>query len=164
MNSRSLFSSAMEVIVVGSDSMKTALTQVTGCELCSAFAGRTFESVLEHQSNRQGLVTYVLSESPVCPRCDAPIREATLVEGLCDWREPSPAPEIVLVDEDDIAQAQESILGCEHCGEGAKISFDYLLDVVMESDHSETEYLMCRRARCPGCSHEVNEKTLIIPK
>lgn len=71
--------------------------------------------------------------------------------------------EIALVSEDEVRQAQNALWGCEHCMSGATLAFEYLLDELLECDDpTVTEYLMCRPAVCPACSHLVHEKTFIV--
>jgi len=94
------------------------------------------------------------SQFPTARRADA--------KGL-NWYAPQlELSHIVLVDECTVAKTEALISGCERCNEAAEISFDYLLDAVSGCDPSNTEYLMCRPARCPSCHGAVCEKTLII--
>jgi hypothetical protein len=46
--------------------------------------------------------------------------------------------------------------------ENAAVALDYVLDALMGCDPLITEYLMCRPARCPACSREIGEKTLVV--
>src|SRR6266404_1825567 len=78
------------------------------------------------------------------------------------WGEPEEgAFNIVLVDEDTVAETQQCLSGCESCAENADITFDYLLDQITGCDPA-TNYLMCRPANCPSCSRDVTEKTLVV--
>jgi hypothetical protein len=54
------------------------------------------------------------------------------------------------------------VVACECCATGAGISFDYVLDAVTGCDPGITEYVMSHPAKCPRCSGEVTEKTLVI--
>ena len=75
---------------------------------------------------------------------------------------PSVGENIVLVDEETLIEAQHCVSGCEHCAENASIAFDYLLDAITGCDPTVTDYVMCRPARCPGCSHSLTEKTRVV--
>lgn len=56
------------------------------------------------------------------------------------------------------------IESCEHCNaEGADIPFDNILDRLIGSDPSVTDYLLERPAKCPTCHREISEKTLVEP-
>ena len=164
------------IIALSAESAQKALAFITGCEHCSPSASMPFERLLDHVVPDQGSVaSYVLGEAILCAFCEAPITEATLVEvdhvpsespSLAWYEPPLPQTEVVLVDEAMLVKAQTLMAACERCSENADavISFDYLLDAVTDSDPSETEYLMCRRARCPQCEHLVTEKTFVIPR
>jgi len=67
---------------------------------------------------------------------------------------------VVLVDEATVAETEQWLSACERCVDQAAIAFVYLLDALMECE-AVTEYLMCRPARCPNCSGEVSETTLV---
>ena len=54
------------------------------------------------------------------------------------------------------------VAGCEHCGEHAGLSFDYLLDAVTGCEASATEYFIGRLPKCPRCFAEITEKTFIV--
>jgi hypothetical protein len=57
-----------------------------------------------------------------------------------------------------------SIESCEHCNsKGAEIPFDNVLDRVTGSDPSVTDYVLEVPAKCPNCSRDILEKTLIEP-
>ena len=68
---------------------------------------------------------------------------------------------IVLIDEKLVMEAEQWILGCEHCADNAGIALDYILDAVTGCDPDLTEYIMCRPASCPFCSSEIHEKTQV---
>ena len=70
--------------------------------------------------------------------------------------------EIVLVDENVLREAEAYLSGCEHCAEFVAISFDYLLDAITHCNPLITEYVMCRPAKCPRCSRNITETTLVI--
>src|SRR5579871_5182388 len=71
---------------------------------------------------------------------------------------------VVLVDRETVLLAQEFISGCENCCPEAEINFDYILDELMGSDPTVTEYLLSDAAICPRCSSRVTEKTLIVSR
>jgi hypothetical protein len=70
--------------------------------------------------------------------------------------------DVILVDEEVLAEAACWITGCQRCTKGAEMTFDYVLDAVMDSDDPNTEYVMCHPVPCPRCQQEVTEKTLIV--
>jgi hypothetical protein len=78
-----------------------------------------------------------------------------------------PTPEqqnVVLVDAATLRKAEALIESCEHCNpEGAEIPFDNILDRVMGSDLSVTDYVVEQPAKCPDCGRDIFEKTLIEP-
>ena len=70
--------------------------------------------------------------------------------------------DVDLVDEATVMETQRWVFACEHCAENAAIPFDYLLDASTGCDPATTDYVMYRPARCPRCSREVTEKTLVV--
>jgi len=70
--------------------------------------------------------------------------------------------DVRLVDETLLAEAAGWISGCQRCAKGAEMTFDYVLDAVMDSSDPDTEYVMCRPVHCPRCQSEVTEKTFIV--
>ena len=71
---------------------------------------------------------------------------------------------IVLVGDVTLRHAQSLIAFCEGCdSERAEFLFDHLLDRVTGSDPVRTEYMLEVPARCPNCTREVFEKTLVVP-
>ena len=68
---------------------------------------------------------------------------------------------VFLVDEAVLDDAVDWVSGCESCDDNALIPFDYLLDVVTDSDPTTTEYLMCRLETCPFCLGQLTEKTRV---
>ncbi len=142
-------------------------------ERCSELALTSFECVIDDVRTDLRATAYLLGESLRCPGCESPIIETTLVQlkescKAATFDRPHdmlfPRMEIVLIDEISLVRAQRLISACEICAEEAQITFDYLLDAVTGCNPSETEYLMCRRAKCPCCFNEVTEKTLVIPE
>ena len=69
--------------------------------------------------------------------------------------------DIVLVDEDILAEVELYVSACEHCAENASIALDYVLDAMTGCDPTVTTYLMRRPARCRTCSGRITEKTLV---
>jgi hypothetical protein len=61
-----------------------------------------------------------------------------------DFFEPSPEEQIiVLVDSRTLRQAEHLIESCEHCHEDeAQIPFDWILDRVLGSDSTITDYIL----------------------
>jgi hypothetical protein len=78
---------------------------------------------------------------------------------------------IVFVDNETLLQAGAYVSGCERCASdpdlqydflGVAISFDYLLDAITGCDPTVTDYLMFDLPKCPRCSCELTEKTLVL--
>jgi hypothetical protein len=70
--------------------------------------------------------------------------------------------DIILIGETLLAQAESWLTACEHCTDKAIIPLDYVLDALTNCDPTVTEYAMCRAARCPSCTREITEKTLVV--
>ena len=67
---------------------------------------------------------------------------------------------IVLVAEETVAESEQWLSGCERCVDHAVIPFVYILDALIACDPT-TEYVLYRAAKCPRCSSEVSETTLV---
>jgi len=164
----------IELLTVGEQSVLKAQTRVIACQGCSPSVSRSFGSVLvEVLGANDPMTEYVLCAPAECPNCGKPIVENTLVrcegergdEAAPVVKEYEPIWEetnVVLVDDATLAEAQNFITGCEQCVPYAEMTFDYILDEVTKRDPAETEYVLCRPAKCPRCNHEVTEKTFII--
>jgi hypothetical protein len=83
-----------------------------------------------------------------------------------DLFDPKPEDQIiVLIEEDDLRQAERLIESCEHCNPaGAEIPFDNILDRITGSDPSATDYILEAPAKCPNRKREILEKTQIEPR
>ena len=162
-----------ELVVVGTRSLIDAQSRVTACQHCSLGVSRPFRSVLtEVLGVNYPMSEFVMADSAACPNCDSPILENTLVR--CEGEPGRHAPatysistslddtDVVLVDEALLAEAACWISGCHRCTKGAGMTFDYVLDAIMDSDDPNTEYVMCRPVHCPRCQREVTEKTFIV--
>ncbi len=162
-----------ELVVVGTMSITAAQTRVTACQNCSLGVSRPFRDVLiEVLGVNHPMSEFVMGDSATCPNCDSPILEDTLVR--CEGEAGKPAAvvypatpsledtEVILVDETVLAEAVCWITGCQRCTKGADMTFDYVLDAMMDSDDPTTEYVMCRPVHCPRCHREVTEKTFIV--
>ena len=68
---------------------------------------------------------------------------------------------IVLVGEALLSELELWLSACERCVSNAVITLDYVLDALTGADPQVTEYVMCRPTRCPTCSSQINEKTLV---
>jgi len=69
---------------------------------------------------------------------------------------------LVTVSAYTLAKAQRQVLSCELCNpDDAEIPFDNVIDVVLGSDPSITDYIFSEPAKCPRCFQPVLEKTLI---
>jgi len=163
----------IELIAAGEASLLKATRQITGCGACDGSASRTFQSTMGQVLGSSGTTEYFMCCPVECPRCASPIFESTLVStegntrsgdhelGLFD--PPLTETNLVFVDAPTLTAAEEFISGCEHCApEAAEITFDYLLDAITGCDPTITEYVICRAAKCPGCNHNVMEKTLVV--
>ena len=162
-----------ELVVVGALSLGEAQSRVTACQNCSLRVSRPFRDVLiEVLGVNHPMSDFVLADSARCPNCDSSILENTLVrcegEPLTQAAVAYPvAPslddtDVILVDEGMLAEAACWITGCQRCTKGADMTFDYVLDAVMNSSDPNTEYVMCRPVPCPRCKREVTEKTFIV--
>jgi hypothetical protein len=71
---------------------------------------------------------------------------------------------VVLIDTARLRQAERLIESCEICNpDQAEIPFDQLLDRLIGSDPSVTDYILETPAKCPNCRRDILEKTLIEP-
>jgi DNA-binding NtrC family response regulator len=76
----------------------------------------------------------------------------------------SPEQSVVLVDSTTVRRAERLIESCEHCDpDGVEFSCDQILDWIMKSNPTVTNYILEAPAKCPNCGREINEKTLIEP-
>jgi hypothetical protein len=163
----------IEVIAPSNDSLFKAQDRVIGCEECDRDASCPFNAVLDQVTHRQDSLTdYILCEPAKCGKCGASVIESTLVvlkpvdtDGppLLYFDVPIEETNVVLVHEDLLTEAEQWIACCEHCYERCEHSFDQILDALTECDPANTEYLMCREAKCPRCHNSVTEKTLVSP-
>ena len=70
----------------------------------------------------------------------------------------------VLIGASELRQAERLIRSCEECNpSGAKVPFDKILDFVTDSNPAITDYVLETPAKCPNCSRESLEKTLVEP-
>jgi len=169
-----LFLSGAELIVVSATSLIQAQEQVTSCEACSRSASSPFDSLFRRDLKGAIFTEYFLGGAAECPRCAAPIFEKTLVDypgkanaaldqmQFVDARDAG--QEVVFIDEATLIEAQDLIVGCEHCSDGAELLFDQILDAVTGCDPSTTEYVICHPAKCGFCHREVMEKTLVVAR
>jgi hypothetical protein len=83
-----------------------------------------------------------------------------------DFFDPTPEQQnVVLINTAALHEAERLIESCEGCNpEGAEIPFDNILDRVIGSDPSVTDYILESSAKCPNCRCEILEKTLVEPK
>ena len=162
-----------QVIAVGNTSVLKALMRVAACQGCAPAASRPFSSVLVEALGAEKAATeYLMSEAARCPNCSRPLFENTMVrchdeandhtaydirELDLNWDETN----LVLIDEDLLAEAQACLSGCEYCVANTETTFDYVLDAVTDYDPTVTEYVLCGPAICPRCGHEVTEKTFV---
>ena len=81
-----------------------------------------------------------------------------------DFRQRPEEQIVILIPAALLRKAQDLIAYCQYCDpESADFPFDILLDRVTGSDPVRTDYLLELPAKCPNCSCEVFEKTLIAP-
>jgi hypothetical protein len=69
--------------------------------------------------------------------------------------------DIVLIDEEVLAEVEQWVSGCQHCADNAATPLDYVLDAVTGCDPTVSTYLMRRPVRCQTCSGWLTEKTLV---
>lgn len=163
----------VELVAVGEATLSEAQKRVTGCAACSASASRSFEWLINHVLDGNGMTEYVLCSPAECPRCASPLFERTLVNfdgNAQDAVDESEAfvvreedQDVVFIDEPTLLDAQSFIVACEHCCDEAEMPFDQLLDAITGCDPTTTEYVICHTAKCSACLHDVMEKTLIVP-
>jgi hypothetical protein len=162
----------VEVIATSTGSLLKAQDEVVACEECDPGADRPFSAVLDQVTHRQDSVTdYILCEPAKCGKCGAPIIESTLVvlkasgsdSPLLYFDVPIEETNVVLVDEELLTEAEEWIAACEQCDQNSEYSFDQILDSLTKCDPSNTDYVMCREAKCPRCHGVVTEKSLVSP-
>jgi len=163
-----------ELVVVGSKSLCQAQDRVSACQNCSSGVSRLFRSVLiDVLGVDHPMSEFVMADPALCPNCDSPIFENTLVRCKGEPRSKTaiayPATpfleadtNVVLINESFLAEAANWITGCQCCTKGAEMTFDYILDAIMDSEDPNTEYVMCRPVQCPRCQGEVTEKTRIV--
>jgi hypothetical protein len=81
-----------------------------------------------------------------------------------DFFDPSPEQQvIVLVDAASLHKAERLIESCEGSNPDAEIPFDNILDHIIGSDPSVTDYILEEPEKCPDCRREILEKTLVEP-
>jgi hypothetical protein len=82
-----------------------------------------------------------------------------------DFFDPTPEQQnVVLIDAATLRDSEQLIESCEHCNpDDAEIPFDNILDRVIRSDPSVTDYILESPAKCPNCRREILEKTLVEP-
>ena len=72
-----------------------------------------------------------------------------------------PGIEVVTVDVDQVREAERRIEGCEHCHpDESDLPLDWLLEEVTGRT-GMVEFLMSVTAKCPNCTHPLNEKTFV---
>jgi hypothetical protein len=79
-----------------------------------------------------------------------------------DFFEATPKQQnVILVDAATLREAERLIKSCEHCN---PVGVDQnILDRIIGSDPSVTDYVLEQRAKCPNCRHDIFENTLIEP-
>ena len=81
-----------------------------------------------------------------------------------DFFDPTPEEQIVvLVDTATLRKAEKLIESCEACNDDADIPFYWILDRIIVSDPTVTDFVLEEPARCPNCRREILEKTLVEP-
>jgi hypothetical protein len=71
---------------------------------------------------------------------------------------------VVSVSQTAVSQAEHAIEGCQHCSPDASLSFTSLLNSFRNYPSDQVEYILPVLARCPNCSGEINEDTLVKAK
>ena len=72
------------------------------------------------------------------------------------------AKEVILLDEPTLLQVKRWVSACEGCADNAAITLEYILDALTGYDPAVTEYVLYQPMRCPACSGEITEKTLVV--
>ena len=80
-----------------------------------------------------------------------------------DFFDPSPnGIDIVLVDEQMLAQATLLIVSCEACSpQDTEFEFDWVVNYMTGRRGSRTAYVLESPAKCPNCGQGILEKTLV---
>jgi len=83
-----------------------------------------------------------------------------------DFFDPPPDEiDVVLIDEQTLAQAALLIVSCEACmPEDAEFPFDCVLDYLTGRKGSCTDYVLQTPAKCPNCHRDILERTLVNPE
>ena len=69
---------------------------------------------------------------------------------------------VIVVSEATAAEVQGQILGCERCaGPEAEFPLSWLLDSATGRDPARTDYILSEPMKCPRCSGEITEETLV---
>lgn len=158
---------------MGAKNTSKAQDRLISCEKCDDLVITPFKLLLEELARKYGIREYTLPEQVTCPVCSGVIVESTLVSFRKEVESTSGADyfdpllensSVWLVDEPIRAAAESMISGCEHCADCTEISFEYILDQITGCDPTSTQYLLCRPARCPRCSRDVTERTLVLQR
>ena len=71
---------------------------------------------------------------------------------------------LVSVSQTSVTQAEHAIEACHHCSADSLVSFACVLQSFRHYDADLVKYILPVLARCPSCSSEINETTLVKPK
>jgi hypothetical protein len=161
---------------LGTKNTLRATDRLISCEKCDPFAVTPFRTLLDESAGEAAASDVVLPETFKCPSCFNIVNEDTLIafrgdmdaiegsEGAGYFDPPLDEMTIHFVGENLRAAAQSRISGCDQCCDCPEITFDCILDEVTGCDPKSTEYILCRRARCPRCHRDVTERTIILPR
>jgi hypothetical protein len=68
---------------------------------------------------------------------------------------------VITVSQSSVSQAELAIEACQGCSAESAISFVNVLHSFRDYDADNVDYLLPILARCPSCSREINESTLV---
>src|SRR5262245_60676791 len=69
----------VELLAVGSETVRKAQQRLQSCERCNLFASAPFYVLLDEATGRSNPTECMLCEAARCPKCGGPVIETTLV-------------------------------------------------------------------------------------
>jgi hypothetical protein len=86
------------------------------------------------------------------------------IKSCMDWGSTRKDKILVSVSQSAVSQAEHAIEGCEQCSPDVSLTFARLLHSFRNYPGDQVEYILPVLARCPNCSAEINEDTLVKAK
>jgi hypothetical protein len=68
---------------------------------------------------------------------------------------------LITVSQSSVAQAEDAISACQRCSPDSAVSFVRVLHSFRRYNAEKVEYLLPVLARCPSCSSQIDETTLV---